>query len=309
VKPTVYIPNLNGGEQLARALDSLKPLGDTAVVVVDNGSTDNSIQMLRNRYPEVEVIALQENIGFGRALNLAVERIPGDPLIFLNNDVECEEGFVVEMLGALDDETAAVAGVLVQRDRPQLIDSAGVIVEGDALMTFDYLHGEPVERLASAPAPLGPTGGAALFRRDAFVDLGGFDEQIFVYYEDVDLALRMRSAGHSCVLAPNARARHAFSATLGSRSGAKFEMTGWSRGYMLRRYGILRSPGRAMRAMFCELAICAGQVAMSRTGRGALGRIRGWHAARGLPERTSPSDGLVEMSIADRLRLRASRTR
>lgn len=309
MKPTVYIPNLNGGELLARTLESLTPLGDTRVVVVDNGSEDGSVAMLKDRFPEVELIALPENIGFGRALNLAVRQVPGDPVIFLNNDVECEPGFVEALLGALDENVSAVAGVLVQRDAPRLIDSAGVMVEGDTLMAFDYLHGENVDCLASAAAPLGPTGGAALFRRDAFTSVGGFDKRIFVYYEDVDLALRMRAAGHNCVLAPGARALHAFSATLGSRSGAKFEMTGWSRGYLLRRYGVLSRPGSALRALACEGAICTGQLLRAHTARGLRGRVRGWRAGGDLPARQAPPDSLVELSVPERLRLRAGRNR
>jgi GT2 family glycosyltransferase len=309
VNPTVYIPNFNGRELLAQTLESLAPSRTTKVVVVDNGSEDGSVAMLKKRFPDVELIALEENIGFGRALNLAVNRTLGDPLIFLNNDVKCEVGFLDAMLAAVDDGVDSVAGVLVQRDVPGLIDSAGVMVEADTLMAFDYLHGESVEHLAEAPAPLGPTGGAALFRRQAFEKLGGFDERIFVYYEDVDLALRMRQAGYNCVLAPEARALHAFSATLGSRSGAKFERTGWSRGYLLRRYGVMASVGRGARAIFCEAAICAGQLLRARTARGITGRTRGWRAARRLPRRKAPSVGLVELSVKERLRLRAGRNR
>jgi len=309
VKPTVYIPNLNGGEMLARAIGSLAAPDDVGVVVVDNGSEDDSVAIVRDRFPKVELIELPENIGFGRALNLAVREVPGDPVILLNNDVECEAGFLDALLAGLEDGVAAVAGALVQRDAPNLVDSAGVMVEGDTLMAFDYLHGEDVARLADAPAPLGPTGGAALFRHDAFDELGGFDERIFVYYEDVDLALRMRAAGHRCALAPGARALHAFSATLGSRSGAKFEMTGWSRGYLLRRYGVLSHPGPAARALACEAAICAGQLLRARTARGLRGRLRGWRAGAGLPSRTVPPQGTVELSVPERLRLRAGRSR
>lgn len=309
MNPTVYIPNLNGGEMLAMTLESLAPFGDTRVVVVDNGSEDDSVAIVRERFPEVELIALEENIGFGRALNLAVRQAPGDLLIFLNNDVECETGFVDSLVGALAEGIDAVAAVLVQRDAPELIDSAGVMVEGDTLMAFDYMHGERVESLAGAAAPLGPTGGAALFRRAAFERVGGFDERIFVYYEDVDLALRMRAAGARCALAPDARALHAFSATLGSRSGAKFERTGWSRGYLLRRYGVLSRPGPAARALLCESAIGAGQLLRARTARGIRGRIRGWRAGRALPVREVPTVGLTSLSLPERLRLRAGRKR
>jgi len=309
MNPTVYIPNLNGGEMLAMTLESLKPFGDTRVVVVDNGSEDDSVAILTERFPEVELIALEENIGFGRALNLAVREAPGDPLIFLNNDVECQPGFIDSLLGGLVDGIDLVAAVLVQRDAPELIDSAGVMVEGDTLMAFDYLHGAKLEALNDAPAPLGPTGGAALLRHEAFENVGGFDERIFVYYEDVDLALRMREAGYRCALAPNARALHAFSATLGSRSGAKFERTGWSRGYLMRRYGVLSKPGPAARAVLCESMICAGQVLRSHTTRGIRGRLRGWRAGRGLPPLQAPDSGLAELAVTQRLQLRADRKR
>ncbi len=294
---------------LAQTLKSVAPPDGIRVVVVDNGSRDGSVVMLKESFPEVELIALEENIGFGRALNLAVNQIPGDPLIFLNNDVECEPDFVETLLEALDDDVASVAGVLTQRDDPELIDSAGVVVERDTLMAFDYLHGRSIDCLRSAAAPLGPTGGAALFRRDAFTSVGGFDERIFVYYEDVDLALRMRAAGHNCVLAPQARALHAFSATLGSRSGAKFEMTGWSRGYLMRRYGVLSAPGSALRALACEAAISAGQLLKNHTARGLKGRVRGWQAGKRLPRHEVPDTGMVNLSVAERLRLRASRNR
>ena len=153
-------------------------------------------------------------------------------------------------------------------------------------MGFDYLHGEPVASAAGAPDPLGPTGGLALYSRAAFEGVGGFDERIFVYYEDLDLALRLAAAGGRCRLAPEARAVHAYSASLGAGSGEKYARTGWSRGYMLRRYGVLSSPRRALRALACEGALCAGQLLLrpdragsGREGRGMAGR-RGPRAPR-----------------------------
>lgn len=310
MEPVVYIPNWNGGELLLQTLSSLDGEKDLArIVVVDNGSSDGSVAAAKQRFPAVEMLELGENLGFGRALNRAVSSIPGDPVIFLNNDVECEPGFLAELLGAASPEAEMVAGVLVQADRPHLIDSAGVVVEGDALMAFDYLHGEPTERLESAGAPLGPCGGAALFKRSAFEALGGFDERIFIYFEDVDLALRGAAAGMSCRLAASARARHAYSASLGSRSAAKYERTGWSRGYLLRRYGVMRHPLPAIRALLVEGAICGGQLLRDRTAKGIRGRLAGWHAGAGLPVHRAPATGLLDLGLRERLRLRAVRRR
>ena len=110
---------------------------------------------------------------------------------------------------------------------------------------------------------------------------GGFDERIFLYYEDLDLALRMAASGARCRLAPEARALHAYSASLGAGSGDKFAHTGWSRGYMLRRYGVMSRPGPALRVLACECAICAGQLAMDRTTKGIDGQGAGLAGGRG----------------------------
>jgi N-acetylglucosaminyl-diphospho-decaprenol L-rhamnosyltransferase len=304
MQPVVYIPHFNGFPRLERVLRSLReqtrPLD---VVVVDNGSHDGSATLAREEFPEVELLELGQNLGFGRAINRAVREHPADPLILLNNDVECEPRFVEAMLDALDEDTQMIAGVLVQEAAPDRIDSAGVVADR-TLMGFDYLHGEPLEAARGAAPPLGPTGGAALYRRAAFEAAGGFDERIFLYYEDLDLALRMSAAGAPCRLAAEARALHAYSASLGAGSGEKYARTGWSRGYMLRRYGVMSRPRDAMRALAMEGAICAGQLLMDRTAKGIGGRLRGWRAAAGLDRRSADDVGLLDISLLQALYLR-----
>lgn len=307
MRAAAYIPNFDGARWLPRALRSLReqtrPLD---VVVVDNGSGDGSATLVREEFPEVTLLELGENLGFGRAINRAVRERPADPLILLNNDAECEPRFVEALLDALDDDTQMVAGVLLQEAAPERIDSAGVVADR-TLMGFDYLHDEPLAAAQRASAPLGPTGGAALYRRAAFEAVSGFDERIFLYYEDLDLALRMRVAGASCLLAPEARALHAYSASLGAGSGEKFARTGWSRGYMLRRYGVMSRPRDAMRVLAAEGAICAGQLLIDRTARGIGGRLRGWRAGAGLVRRHSDDSALLDLSIAQALKLRRRR--
>lgn len=307
MRPAAYIPNFNGAERLPRALRSLREqTRPVDVVVVDNGSSDDSVTLVREEFPEVALLELGRNLGFGRATNRAVRERPADPLILVNNDVECEPRFVEAMLDALDDGTQMVAGVLVQEAAPDRIDSAGVVADR-TLMGFDYLHGEPLEAARQAPAPLGPTGGAALYRRAPFDAAGGFDERIFLYYEDLDLALRMSGRGARCRLAPEARALHAYSASLGANTGEKFAHTGWSRGYMLRRYGVMSQPARALRALACETAICAGQLLMDRTARGVGSRLRGWRAAAGLKPHDPDGAELLDISLSQALSLRRRR--
>lgn len=305
--PAVYIPNFNGAAQLGRTLRSLgaqtRPVD---VVLVDNGSSDDSVELARRELPEARVLEMGRNLGFGPAINRALAQHPADTVILLNNDAEAEPRFVEALLDGLGAGVDSVAGVLLQERAPELIDSAGVVADA-TLMGFDHLHGEPVSAAMSAPDPLGPTGGAALYRREALERVGGFDDRIFLYYEDLDLALRIAAAGGRCRLAPEARALHAYSASLGAASARKYAWTGWSRGYMLRRYGVMRNPRLALRALACEGALCAGQLLKDRTAAGLKGRLRGWRQGGGLERREPDGAPLLELSAREALALRRRR--
>jgi N-acetylglucosaminyl-diphospho-decaprenol L-rhamnosyltransferase len=307
VRPAIYIPNFNGAARLGPVLRGLaaqtRPVD---VVLVDNGSSDDSVALARRELPEIELVELGANLGFGRAINHAVAERPGDPVILLNNDAVPGQRFVEALLDGLGEGVDSVAGVLVQERASTLIDSAGVVADM-TLMGFDYLHGEPLTAVAAAADPLGPTGGAALYRRAAFEAVGGFDERIFLYYEDLDLALRMAAVGGRCRLAHEARAVHAYSASLGAASAGKYAHTGWSRGYMLRRYGVMRSPRPALRALACEAAICAGQMLADRTAAGLSGRLRGWRAGGGPERRDAGHVELLDISLRKALALRRRR--
>jgi N-acetylglucosaminyl-diphospho-decaprenol L-rhamnosyltransferase len=307
VRPGIYIPNFNGGEHLARALESLRAQSVEAdVVVVDNGSSDGSDLMVGERFPEVVLLRMKENLGFGTALNRAVAAHPTDAIVLLNNDAAAEPRFVEALVDGLGSGVDSVAGVMLQERDPGLIDSAGVVADR-TLMGFDYLHGEPVAVAATAAAPLGPTGGAALYRREAFEAVGGFDERIFLYYEDLDLALRLATRRGTCRLAPEARAVHAYSAGLGAASAAKYARTGWSRGYMLRRYGVMNDPKLALRVLASEGAIGAGQLLRDHTAAGSKGRLRGFRAGAGLRRRDVAGVPLLDIGAREALMLRRLR--
>jgi N-acetylglucosaminyl-diphospho-decaprenol L-rhamnosyltransferase len=307
MRPAIYIPHLGGRDRLGALLRSLgEQTRPVDVVVADNGSEDGSLELVREEFSHVAVVQMGANLGFGPALNRAVATRPGDPIVLLNDDVVCEPEFVEALLEPAAAGAGMVAGVLLREHEPNLIDSAGVIAD-HTLMGFDYLSGERREVAERAPAPLGPTGGAALYARSAFEAVGGFDERIFLYYEDLDLALRLRALGAACALASAARALHGYSQTLGAASGAKYVRTGWSRGYLLRRYGIMRSPAAAARVLAAEGAICAGQLLFDRSPRGLTGRLRGWRDARGLPRRDTPGEGLTDLGLREALALRRRR--
>jgi GT2 family glycosyltransferase len=233
-------------------------------------------------------------------------------MIFLNDDAIPEPDFVENLLAAREESGATmVAGVLIRSGSASgspRIDSAGIVCD-QTLTAWDYLTGEPATKLVGARDPLGPTGGAALFDRTAFERVGGFDERIFLYYEDLDLALRMRLAGHECRLAADASAAHEGSATLGRKNPAKYRQTGFSRGYLLRKYGVMRKPGTALKTVLSDASAGVGQLLLDRTIAGVSGRLSGWRAARDAPRLEIPPGQLEPASLTRQLRVRLDRRR
>jgi GT2 family glycosyltransferase len=239
VRATVVIPTRNAGELLTEALESLE--GQTAdhdVVVVDNGSTDGTAALIAERFPRVRVIHNASNLGFGRAVNRAVEAIDTDVVILVNNDVVCEPSFVERMLEPFhDSQIGLVAGVLLQHSAPELVDSAGIELDM-TLRSWDQLWNRPAAELPFASEPVGPCGGAAAYRLDAWRAEGGFDEAFFAYWEDVDLALRLRIGGWRSVRANDARVLHKHGQTLGAASPAQRRLEAFGRGFVLARYRV-----------------------------------------------------------------------
>jgi GT2 family glycosyltransferase len=303
---TVVIPTTNGAGRIADAIGSID--GADQLIVVDNDSRDGTRELLSRRFPDVDVLALPRNEGFAAAVNRAARVARHETLVLLNDDCVCEPGFVPTLAAALAPATSVVmaAGVLTEPGTAT-IDSAGIELD-ETLLVFDYLNGEPLARAFDAPAPIGPCGAAAAFDRAAYLDAGGFDERFFAYWEDVDLALRLRAIGGVCRLAPTARARHAHSATLGSGSREKNYLTGFGRGYMLRTWGVAR--GRRIAAVAVrDSAICLGQLVIDRTGAGIRGRVEGWRAAGDRPRRAYPELGLGETGVGSELLRRFRRRR
>ncbi len=310
-RPTVFVPTLEGGERLIACLAGIQSqTADVQVVVADNGPEDGCSALLEARFPSVVRVGFGgRNLGFGTALNRAVGVSDGGPLIFLNDDAVPEPDFIDNLLSAHNASGAAmVAGVLVKSTDPDRIDSAGIMCD-QTLTAWDYLTDQRVTDLALATDPLGPTGGGALFDRVAFESVGGFDERIFLYYEDLDLALRMRIAGYKCHLATNAIAVHESSATLGRKSAVKYFQTGFSRGYLLRKYGILQFPALALKVAFSDISASLAQLLVDRTPAGLRGRILGWRSAKGTNRLKPPLDQLEPASVRRHFKVRVARRR
>jgi GT2 family glycosyltransferase len=308
---TVIVPTAVGGARLVRLLESLEDRGEgVEVLVVDNGAPDSAMDGLGARFPGTTVIRLDRNWGYSRAVNLAAREASGDALVLVNDDCVCDPGFVDTIVAPLDPGAGVtmVAGVMREaRDRSR-IDTAGMELDG-TLLAFDYLNGEPVECLDhGVPDPVGPSGAAAAFDRESFLGLGGFDENLFVYLEDVDLVLRMRREGGRCRLAPGAGGVHWHSSTLEPGSARKDYLMGFGRGYLLRKWGVL-TLRRLPSVLARELAICAGQALVDRNLAGVRGRVTGLRSSptpQPYPSEALPSSTpTLASTLARRWRRRA----
>ena len=225
-------------------------------------------------------------------------------ILLLNNDAFCRPDFLEHLVAAFDDERVGAVAPLTVRSDERTIDSVGLTLDV-TLAPFIRLTGKPREEAASGrPLLVSPGGGADAYRRSAWSEAGGLDERLSFYGADIDLALRLRSLGWTTVAAPGAVAVHLRSATSGHRSQRARQSGGWARGFLLRRWSVLRSRAVA-RALVTESLVAVADMALSRDTVAVRSRISGWRAAGGLPRLTVPPGAVDrEIGFVESLRLR-----
>ena len=297
----VVIPSLRGGPALTALVAAL--VADAEVVVADNGMP--SAARSAARQAGARVLELGANVGFATAVNRAAAASRGGALVVLNDDIAPEPGFLAALVARLQDAEMA-SGVLLKAEQPARIDTAGIVIDR-CLGAYDHLQGLPLTALDGAPAPFGPGGGAAAFRREAFDRVGGYDPGFFAYFEDVDLALRLRLAGARCALATDARALHIGSATLGYASLEKAVLVGASRGRIVRKYGLLRHPATAAWVLATEALTSAELLRRHRSLRPLRARAAGFAACRERAPR--PPAEFAAVALRDGLSRRLRRSR
>ncbi len=275
------------------------------VIVSDNGGGNETAEMVGREWPAVRLIRSEEQLSFAAACNRGVTAGEGEVVVLLNNDVYCRPDWLEHLVEPLEAESAmGSVGCLLVKPDEQTIDSLGLCAD-PTLAGFPRLAGLPLTRASEArPRLAGPAGGGAAYRRSAWDQVGGLDEGIFAYAEDLDLALRLRGAGWRTSVAVEAVGVHLGSATHGRRSAWQRRHAGFARGYLLRRYGVLR--GRhGPRALVTEAVVALGDAALSRDFAALSGRVVGWRSASGLTRRDTPAEALdPEIGIRDSLALR-----
>jgi GT2 family glycosyltransferase len=225
---SVMILNQNGKNVLKECLQSLLPHIPEAVevLVVDNGSTDGSQMMVEQEFPRARLVAHEVNLGFSRGYNAAVPFARGRFLIFLNNDMTVERGWLEPLIHPLLAEPdVGATGPLVVLQGLGLIEHAGAYVKfwtGASPYGFGQNPAEWTGR--SCFEPFYVSGGAMAVRKELFQRLGGFDENMWAYYEDLDLCWRIRLAGYRIKCCPKSIVYHRYSHFWGILSPAKLAM-------------------------------------------------------------------------------------
>jgi GT2 family glycosyltransferase len=218
----VIIVNYNGGAMLARCLDALgaQTFRDFRAIIVDNGSADGSADGLEARHPGVEVVRAGANLGFAAGNNLGLRHAAGAEWVaLLNPDAYAAPDWLEKLMLAAERSGFDFFGCRMRlADAPHLLDGTADVYHVSG-MAWRRDHGTAVASGAGEAGEIfGPCAAAALYRRADLEAAGGFDESYFCYFEDVDLAFRLRLAGLRCAYVPGAVVDHVSSGIAGRRS-------------------------------------------------------------------------------------------
>ncbi len=214
---SVIIPNWNGKNLLEDCLNSLggQTIKEFEIILVDNASTDRSLEFVAKKFPHVRIVKLEKNFGFAKAINEGVKASVAKYVIFLNNDTKVDKDWLKNLINCAKrhPEVISVNSKLLNYYDRKRIDGVGILInevgQARSIGWQEKDHGQ----YESEQYLLGATGGGSLFRRAEFIKIGMFDENYFMYCEEVDFALRAQFQGYKSIFAPEAIIFHKHKAT------------------------------------------------------------------------------------------------
>ena len=222
---SIIILNLNKKEILKDCLETLKEQSykNFEIILVDNGSTDDSVSFVKENFPEVKIIANKRNLGFAAGNNQGLKIAGGKYIVTLNNDTQVEKSWLKNLVvtSETDEKIGMCASKILSIKNPEQIDSVGInicidgMTRGRGRLEINDGQYEKTEEV------LLPSACAALYKREMLDEIGFFDEDFFAYCEDSDLGLRGRFAGWKAFLAPEAVVYHYYSLTSKKYSSLK----------------------------------------------------------------------------------------
>ncbi|MCK9418525.1 MAG: glycosyltransferase family 2 protein [Nitrospirae bacterium] len=271
---SVVIVNWNGKYLLGECLDSLlaQSVGGVEIILVDNGSQDGSAEYVLERYRDVRVVSLPENIGFAGGNNAGIRIASGKYIALLNNDTRVDPEWIPNLLKEAEAGPANVgmwASKILSYDNPNIIDNVGLLLYPDGLGRGKGRMEKDEGQYDQTGEAFFPSGCAGLYRREMLDEVGLFDEEFFAYADDVDLGLRARLAGWQCIYVPSAKVYHKYSASSSAHSPFKAFLVERNRIWVLLKYYpmemILISPlGTLTRLLFHLYGALAGKGASGR---------------------------------------------
>ena len=233
---SVIIVTWNSKNYLLTCLDHLvmQTHSDIEVVLVDNGSKDGALDGLQEKYPSLDlhIHRLSSNLGYAVANNIGASLARGKWIALLNSDAFPEPDWLEQLMKAIEDnpEFSFFASRQLQANQPELLDGAGDAYHVSGLAWQRY-HNYPTDQVGlESEEVFGACAAAAIYTRETFLQVGGFDEDFFSYHEDVDLSFRLRLQGFRCLYVPQAKVAHVGSASTGARSD--FWLYHWQRNYV-----------------------------------------------------------------------------
>ena len=217
---TVIIVNWNSGTLLAKCIEFIRKqtMRPDHIVIVDNASMDDSVAALKT-YDRVTVRVSNVNLGFAAGNNLALAECDTEFVALLNPDAFPKEDWLERLVASADTHThiAMFGSRQLCQDKPDVLDGIGDLYHWSGLVLRNRHSMRQCDADLVSREIFSPCAAAALYRRQALVDAGGFDEDYFCYVEDVDLGFRLRLAGHKAMYVPEAVVHHVGSATTGGK--------------------------------------------------------------------------------------------
>ena len=213
---SVVILNFNGKQYLDKCLCALdnQTFRDFEVIVVDNGSTDGSAEYMMTNFPWVKVVRNEENLGFAGGTNVGIRRSTGEYIFTLNNDTWIEKELLEHLAEPMSEKDVGMCAskMLFPDGR---INSAGICISRSGAAWDRGMFEPDMGQYNRREEIFGPCAGSALYRKEMLDEIGLFDEDFFLFMEDVDLAFRGRLAGWKCIYVPEAKVYHLHGGTAG----------------------------------------------------------------------------------------------
>ncbi len=237
---SVIIVNYNGRHLLGECLDSLRAqtFRDFETIVVDNASADGSAEFVKENYPEVTVLRNEANLGYGGGNNAGIRVSKGKYVVLLNNDTKVDPLWLQRLYEVAEKDTATgmCASKIMNYYQPGVFDNAGLVMYRDGIARGRGRLERDAGQYDSVEEVFFPSGCAALYSKAMLDEIGLFDEDFFLYLDDVDIGLRGRLAGWKCVYVPGAVVYHKYSATTEPYSPLKASLVERNRLWVVIKY-------------------------------------------------------------------------